>query len=88
MHAGEVGTSEDDGIMNMCAAEELAYGIAWVEKKRKRSSRTSGAEACAGVSAGQFNLARALDDQLQWGGLTWARRVRAVASALSHTQGN
>ena len=45
MHAGEVGTREDDGIMNMCAAEELAYGIAWVEKKRKRSSRTSCAEA-------------------------------------------
>ena len=34
MHAGEVGTRED-GIMNMRAAEELAYGIAWVEAKRK-----------------------------------------------------
>ena len=69
MHAGEVGTREADGIMNMCAAEELAYGIAWVEKKRKRSSRTSCAEACVGFSASQFNLVRALDGQLQWGGL-------------------
>ena len=69
MHAGEVGTREDYGIMNRCAAEELAYGIAWVEKKRKRSSRTSCAEAGDGFSAGQFNLARALDGQLQWGGL-------------------
>ena len=67
MHAGEVGTREDNGIMNMCAAEELAYGIAWVEKKRKRSSRTSCAEACGGLSASQFNLARALDGHLQWG---------------------
>ena len=50
MHAGEVGTREDDGIVNMCAAEELAYGIiAWVEKKHKRSSRTSCVEACDGL---------------------------------------
>ena len=55
--------------MNMRAAEELAYGIAWVEAKRNRSSRTSCAEACDGLSAGQFNLARALYCQLQWGGL-------------------
>ena len=69
MHAGEVGTLKDDRIVNMRAAEELAYGIAWVEKKRKRSSRTSCAEACDGFSAAQFHLARALDGQLQWAGL-------------------
>ena len=51
IHAGEKGTLEAAGIMNMYAAEELVYGIAWVEKKRKRSSRTSCAEACDGFSA-------------------------------------
>ena len=69
MHAGEGGTRQDDGIMNMNAAEELTRGIAWVEKNRKRSSKTSRAEKRAGMSASQFSLCRALDGQLQWAGI-------------------
>ena len=65
MHAGE-GTREEG---NMYAAEELTYGIAHAEAKRKRSSRDSLAGACAGVKSRQYNLARPLDGQLQWAGL-------------------
>ena len=69
MHANEENTRQDDGITHVFAAEELANGIAWAEATRKRSSRTPCAEPCDGFSAAQFNLARALDGQLQWGGL-------------------
>ena len=89
MHLDELGTHDDDGDMNLCAAEELLYGIPWVERKRNRSSPSSSYKASEEFSASQFNLARALDGQLQWAGFRGLAAFSALPQhcrILSHSE--